>query len=87
LVGAQSGGSLTGQLLPFEIATEMSIERPLAPGAVRDLDACRAIGGEAAAVLPWRHRLRLIARQQAQAHKPAQPPPAHAYLHVTMALA
>jgi len=36
--------------------------QPLAPGAVSGLNAHRAIDGEAAAVFPLRHRLRVIAR-------------------------
>jgi len=48
-------------------------EQPLAPGAV---------DGDAAAMLPLPHRLRVIARQQAAAHEHAQQPPAHACPHV-----
>ena len=55
-------------------------EQPLAPGAVGGRDAHRRIDREAAAVFPFRHRLRGIARQRAAAHENAQQPLAHGLL-------
>jgi len=50
----------------------------LASGTVSRRDAHRNVDGEAAAVLPLPHRLRIIARQLPTAHEHAQQPPAHA---------
>jgi len=57
LPGAPGAQPAQGERRPGAIA-----QQPLAPGAVGSLDAHRAIDGEAAAVFPLRHRLRVIAR-------------------------
>jgi hypothetical protein len=57
-------------------------QQALTPGTVSGLDAHRAVHGEATAVFPLRHRLRIIARQQPTAHENAQQPPAHLRLHL-----
>jgi len=57
-------------------------QQPQAPGAVGGLDAHRGVDGEAAAMLPLPHRLRVIVRQQAAAHEHAQQAPAHLCLHL-----
>ena len=57
-------------------------EQPLAPGAVGGLDAHRDVDGEAAAMIPLRHRPRVIARQPGPAHEDAQQAPAHLRLHL-----
>jgi hypothetical protein len=44
-------------------------------------DIGRTVDGEATAVLPLRHRARVIARQQAAAHEDAQQAPAHTRRH------
>ena len=89
-VPARTGlGALVEQALGIQFAQPVQGERrpgaiaqqPLAPGAVSGLDAHRAVHGEATAVFPLPHRLRIIARQQAAAHEDAQQAPAHARLH------
>ena len=87
LRGAAAGARFRGvvdEVLGIEFAQPIQGERwaraitqqPLAPGAVGGLDAHRGVDGEAAAVLPLPHRLRIIARQQPTAHEHAQQPPA-----------
>jgi hypothetical protein len=50
-------------------------QQALAAGAVSGRDAHQGIEGEAAAVLPLRHRLRVIVQRQAATRVPAQQPP------------
>jgi hypothetical protein len=57
-------------------------QQALTSGTVGGRDAHRGIDGEAAAVFPLPHRLRVIARQQAMAHEHAQQPPAHLRLYL-----
>jgi hypothetical protein len=71
-----------GHLLPFPVASEISSERPFAPGVVDGFDAHRTVDGKPAAVRPLRHRLCIIARQQATSHEHAQQAPAHLRLHL-----
>ncbi len=82
LRGTAAGARFRGvvdEVLGIEFAQPIQSERwpgavaqqTLAPSAISGLDAHRAIDGETAAVLPLRHRLRVIARQQAAAHEHA----------------
>lgn len=80
-----------GQVQKVEVGAETSAKRSYAwahriggggEGAVGGCDAHRRIDREAAAVFTFRHRLRIITRQQAAAHEPAQNPPAHLRLHL-----
>ena len=57
-------------------------QQALTSGTVSGLDAHRGVDREAAAVFPCRHHLRVLCRQQAAPHEPAQQPPAHRLLHL-----
>ena len=83
-------GALVEQVLGINCVQPVEGERwpgavaqqALTSGTVSGRDAYRGVDGEAAAMLPLPHRLRVIARQQAAAHEHAQHPPAHLRLHL-----
>lgn len=78
-------GALVEQVLGIEFAQPDQGERwpgavaqqPLALGAISGSDAHGSLEGEAAAVVPMRHCLRVVGREQTAAHEQPQQPPLH----------